>query len=203
MKKLNSSGFTLIELMLAMTLFSAVMVVATVGFIGMNRSFARGVIRKELSEATQAANESVTRSIRAQGVTVVPQSCNEVAPNPDCYPGWSAVCLGQVRYLWQNSGGGDSLYKDSAPSCSSAPSSTKERILSERYKAQKFEIIKDPVKQGLFRVKGVFSTKDPDALTMTDDDIYTLSCKGSSSSASVSTCAVEKFSFVVNARGLE
>ena len=34
----NSEGFTLIELMLAMTIFSAVMVVATVGFIGMNRT---------------------------------------------------------------------------------------------------------------------------------------------------------------------
>ena len=37
----NSEGFTLIELMLAMTIFSAVMVVATVGFIGMNRTFNR------------------------------------------------------------------------------------------------------------------------------------------------------------------
>ena len=97
LKKNDIKGFTLVELMLAMTVFSTVMVIATVGFIGMSRTFNRGLIRKDLSEYSQSATEDITRTIRGLGSTANFTNCN--AGEPAC-PGSGddmAICFGTFR----------------------------------------------------------------------------------------------------------
>ena len=83
-KILNSKGFTLIELMLAMALFTTVLVITTVGFIGINRTFSKGLVRKQLSESVQRTTEDITRTLRAEGTRVSELSDNRVMGTTTC-----------------------------------------------------------------------------------------------------------------------
>lgn len=209
-KKLNTQGFTLIELMLAMTIFSAVMVIATVGFIGMNRTFNRGLIRKELSESSQGVAEDVTRVIRNLGVNVSAQNCS--SGDADCVPDWSSVCIGSTRYSWRAVSDEGGLFKDQITSCD-GPITDKKNIMSDRYVVRDFKIEKimrtvssstTPFSDSLFRISGVFTTADDSALSLGDPlafDPSAVRCLGTSRVATVRTCAVERFNFVINARG--
>ena len=203
----NSEGFTLIELMLAMTIFSAVMVVATVGFIGMNRTFNRGLIRKELSEYSQTVTEDVTRSVRG-GANVRVDNCIE--GDYGCLTDRTVICVGAVRYLWNGSGLPGGLYKDSPSSCD-APFSDVRTVMPSRYVVRDFKIERIenttlPVGVSfpttLFKVSGVFTTADDDALFFGNPtfDPDQVKCLGTTEAATVRTCSVERFNFVINGR---
>lgn len=207
-RRMNVKGFTLVELMLAMTVFSAVMVVATVGFIGMNRTFNRGLIRKDLSQYSQTVTEGITRDVRSIGPTVAVDSCAEGAT--DCVTDRSAVCLGAARYTWNGSGEPGGLYKDAPASCGDVLSSNAETVVADRYVVRDFKVerLTSPVTgagfpDSLFRVSGVFTTEDDDALFFGDPsfDPNQVRCLGTAQAAAVRTCAVERFNFVINARG--
>lgn len=197
-QRLNTEGFTLIELLLAMTVFTAVMVIATAGFIGMNRTFTRGMVRKSLSESVQQLNQDVTRSIRAQGQNANATLCGS-DESVSCKledTGWSAVCLGEVRYLWQSDNTG--MVKDGGNCLERATNGQKTAIFDDRFKVSRFNVEKVDGKAGLFRAYGTFTTSNTDALEFNADG--TASCKGSAVNAAVGTCAVENFSFIVSAR---
>lgn len=213
MKRMNRAGFTLVELLLAMTLFSAVMIVATVGFIGMNRTFTRSLIRKELSETAQAVTQDVTRGLRAEGINAEVRLCSETVSNPaNCYIRWSAVCVGGTRYIWRVGTTGIpttdpplGLYRDAGP-CTAPINSTKTLLLSDKYRVRHLRVtaLNSSNADGLFRVEGVFTTADQSALsTPAGGDPFTITCLGSSQAAGAQSCAVEKFNFVVSARNRE
>lgn len=201
----NRAGFTLIELLLAMTLFTTVMVVATVGFIAMNRGFNRGLIRKQLSEAVQSVNEDITRSVRAEGAkTINAVNCSGTSGG-SCPPnGWEAICLGRTRYVWKSAETG--LYKDLGPCSASVNINNSTLVLSERFSVKKFtlttvnlpsEITNEA--SGIVRVQGLFTTNTPSALT-TDQSGDPI-CKGSAENSAVNSCATESFNFLITARG--
>lgn len=194
LRKMNTKGFTLVELLLAMTLFSTVMVITTAGFIGMNRSFTRGVVRKELSEAAQNLNDDVSRAVRSQGVTDTVTQCDRSAP---CAAEWAAVCLGHVRFYWQP--GQTDLFRDGGD-CAEAIPDDRVSVLGNRYRVRAFEI-SEP-QSGLFRVQGVLTTNVGDNLLTVPagGDVFTTRCVGSAQNAAVATCAVEQFDFIVSAR---
>ncbi len=196
----DNRGFTLIELLLAMTLFSTVMIIATTGFVGMNRSFNRGVIQKELSEASQSIADNITQSLRAEGTGSQVQLCDENSSDPgNCLVGWSAVCFGQVRYLWSVSSNNSGMSKDTGP-CSEPLSNDAITVLNERYRVRAFEVSKIDT-AGLFRVRGVFTTRDQSGLTAFDQaDPFATTCLGTSQAVAARTCSVEKFSFIISAR---
>lgn len=192
LKKINSQGFTLIELMLALSIFSLVMLIATTGFIGINRTFTRGLIRKQLSQTVQFVSDDTTRIVRTNI-----QTAATLCSGSDCPNGWSALCFGgTVRYIWQDSGG---MFRDNN-TCSAVPDSTKKQIVDSRFKIQTLSVT--PSSDYLFNIHGVISTTDPDAFTqkpVTNPD--TLQCLGTAQSSSVRTCAIQKFDFLVNSRG--
>lgn len=65
MKKLNSqSGFTIIELLLALAFFSFILLFATAGFIQINRSYSKGLTVKQIHETGRNVIEDIARSIR-------------------------------------------------------------------------------------------------------------------------------------------
>jgi prepilin-type N-terminal cleavage/methylation domain-containing protein len=205
----NSGGFTLVELLLAMTLFSSVMVVATVGFIGMNRAFTRGTIKKQLSESVQLVTDEASRSIRQGSVLTEPLSCSE-SDSPtkqNCPSGWSALCFASnVRFFWKSVGDdttSNSLYKDTSNDCSKAPNvATAARLMGPRFRM--LQLVAEPVgAAGLVRLKGVATTVDRAALTeLVNNDPTSVQCQGSANAAS-RTCAVESFSFIVGGRAVK
>jgi prepilin-type N-terminal cleavage/methylation domain-containing protein len=203
----KAEGFTLIELTLAMALFSAVLVVATAGFIGMNRTYSRGIIKKELSQSIQSVTEDLTRSVRSSGATE--SNCDSMPNN------LNGFTLGNVRYLWGSAG----LFRDTA-TCSDPQSGDARRLLDDRYTVELLST--DTLADGLYKVQGVFRTTNAEAFTVSvrqgdgssvnkpldqaiaSNDSYdkqTIACRGTAETAAVRTCAVENFSFIVNSRG--
>ena len=207
LKKNDIKGFTLVELMLAMTVFSTVMVIATVGFIGMSRTFNRGLIRKDLSEYSQSATEDITRTIRGLGTNANFTNCN--AGEPAC-PGsgdYSAICFGTFRYAWGVNSGKKGLYKDAPSSCNEELSADAKAIVSDRYVVRSLSIAEIPsggpaMPVSLFAISGVLTTSDDDAIVLPPEVAENeIRCRGTAEAATVRTCSVEKFNFTVNARG--
>lgn len=204
MKSADTNGFTLVELMLAMVLFSLTMVIATAGFIGMNRSYNRSVIRKQLSESLQMLAAELTQTIQTDGRALnkykkCPEGTGSTTVTCPTVASDEVLCFAGTRYVW----GSESLYKQtgSASVCNSSTSdyrSSGSQIVNPRFKVQALAVA--PVQgQELFSVSGVLRTKDDNAFNNLGDPTQ-IACKGSSSGLA-QTCAVERFRFMVRARG--
>ncbi|CAN5698561.1 hypothetical protein BH23PAT2_BH23PAT2_03210 [soil metagenome] len=89
---LNASGFTIIELMLAMTVFSLVLVAASVGLIQIGRMYYRGVITTRTQDNTRLVIDEISRSIQFTGGDIL------FSNNPD--EDHRAVCIGSTRYSY-------------------------------------------------------------------------------------------------------
>lgn len=200
--RLGRSGFTLVELLLAMTIFVTVMVVSTTGFIAMNRTFTRGTIKKQLSEAVQRTTEEITRDVRQlpqQSGSAISCAQNRT-PDPACPVdnSWSALCITGARYVWKGDGG---LWKDAKPCSDPVATNGSRKLVDERYKVAALAVTSTTKSENhLFRITGTFRTADDEAfINLTPAD--TVKCKGSAASSAVKACAVERFDFIINARG--
>jgi prepilin-type N-terminal cleavage/methylation domain-containing protein len=197
-RNLNSQGFTLTELMLAMVLFSTVLVVSTVGFIGMNRTFSRGTIKRQLSQDIQTVSTDITRTLRLQPVGgSLPEYCNG---GVGCSTAdLQTLAFGSVCYLWPMATAPDrgGLYKKSG-SCNSASDTV--QIMGSRYMVRSMEVSSVGVDDSIYRFSGIFSTLLDEAIRF-DNTGKVLSCKGTAESPEVASCAVQKFEFSINRQG--
>lgn len=57
-------GFTAIELLIAMAVFSFVLTLSTLGFIQINQLYQRGVATRQVQDATRYLQEDITRTLR-------------------------------------------------------------------------------------------------------------------------------------------
>jgi len=200
-----------------MGLFSVILVVSTAGFIGINRTYTRGAIRKQLSESVQRLSSDLSQELaRPQTLGVGGAACG--VDGVDCPEnGFKAICLSGVRYTWYNTtddNGG--LYKDTKE-CGArveTSDSTTAEVVDGRYVVEALDFL--PVgssSSGLYQLKGIIRTRTSAALTTTDNsgnladerdlptwDPYKIKCKGSSAGNIVQTCAVESFDIVINSR---
>ncbi len=193
MKSRNTKGFTLVELMLAMSLFISILVISTTAFVGINRTFSRGVTRKQLSEAAQRTVEEVTRSIREGG------SKPEITTVTD----YGAVCNSQACFVWKTPSTDNGLIKTVSNDVTNASGAYK--IVDDRYKVDFIKIDKLPVTDDnkLYRISGVMRIIEDEAFTIESDyyssqDPSKINCKGTTEVGASRSCALEKFEFVVN-----
>ena len=209
----NQNGFTLTELMLAMVLFSTVLVISTVGFIGMNRAFNRGIIKKQLSEGVQAVSDDISRSLRAQPNTSEPISCDGVDLKCANYiKDWKTLKIGTICYAWQTPGSDPAVHakggiRRSVGACTEESGKTTE-ILSSRYVVREGIAVSklsgsNIAGDELYSVKGIFSTSENSAIHFADPNIPgdNLRCKGTAEDSNVPTCAVQNFNLIINPRG--
>ncbi len=186
MMDMNKRGFTLVELMLAMSLFIFVMMVATVGFVGINRTFTKGMVRKDLSEGVQRLTESITLTIRNEGQLANLQEAADAGEN------LSQLCASHTCYVW---GKGVGLKKTKGE--------VTEVVLDERYKVDFLKVTS--LTGDLYRVSGIVRTNEDSDFNYDKDkypnDTQEISCKGSAEVGVSKNCALEKFSFVVSVGG--
>lgn len=223
MSRLSQSGFTLVELMLAMALFSVIMIVSTTGFIAINRTYTRGAIKKQLNGSIRNLESDVSATLRNPQSN--PTYCkHDTAAPPDCADSpFNMNCISGARYFWKSVdgiSGNSGLYRDSG-SCSGASFVTPNidsavRLVDERFVVEKFTIT--PLQNYLFQVTGVLRTVDGSAQTLTDNlgsikpseqtppvtqiDPFKIKCKGSSAGSIVQSCAVQSFDFIINSRAI-
>jgi Tfp pilus assembly protein FimT len=201
---LTDQGFTLVELMLSMTIFIALMVLATMGFVGMSRTVQRGLIHKGLSEAVQLTTEELTIALRTAS-SMEPLKCTPGSTEQGCgsIANWHRLCAGFDRFMWQDDDDGPyGLYQDNK-SCYQGVNVTGNdpdtiKLVNERYRVRRLEVVPSNVAR-LFQVRGAFSTVDDDAFTSDNPD--TMACIGTAQSKTLANnCAIEKFDFIVSTR---
>lgn len=204
-KRVNQQGFTLVELLLSMTIFTTVMVISTAGFIAMNRSFTRGTVRKQLSEAVQRTTEDITRTLRNMPQNAVAQSEKREGDT------WEVLCLAGARYYWPIGDEATGLYRDTN-SCTEKVEGVEGRLelVDDRYHVAKLEvtnirpadtIAKEQLSGALFKVSGTFRIVGQDTIFHDVNDPEKVRCQGGALNSAARTCAVERFSFIINARG--
>ena len=84
----NSTGFTIVELLLATIVFSAVLTITVSAFLGLGRLFFKGVSGTSTNEAAKQALDDVADSIR---------SASSLSNRQEDY-GYRYFCLGNNRY---------------------------------------------------------------------------------------------------------
>jgi prepilin-type N-terminal cleavage/methylation domain-containing protein len=89
--KIKHRGFTIIELMIAMTVFSAAMVIVLAGVIVISRQYQQASNRVAMEEATRNIHQQIGDSIRFSGVSVTNSS-----PSGD----WVATCVGNLMFVY-------------------------------------------------------------------------------------------------------
>lgn len=209
--KSSQQGFTLIELMLAMALFATIMIITTAGFIGINRTYTRGTIRKQLSESVQRVEASLAATLRANQQAGNIEPCTSANDCLSGTSGFTALCLTGARYAWGSVGDNTGLFVDNQNCKDIFQASDATELVDQRYVVEylRVESLTNP---GLYSISGGIRTADDAAFTTDEGDLddsnlpanYTRSsvrCKGSSAGSIVQTCAVEHFSTVVNTRG--
>lgn len=91
----NQRGFTVIELLLATTFFSVIIMMVTAGFIQINRSYTRGTIVRNMQNNARVLFEDISRTIRDSTPGGLVYSNTQ--PYRICVPG--------IRYGWNQFNG--------------------------------------------------------------------------------------------------
>lgn len=202
----SSEGFTLVELMLAMTVFIAITMLFTAGFIAINRTFARTIVRKQLAESVQVVNEKITNTLRQNSLSSTPIPCSSndsscSSPSGGMTGEWQVLCVGEVRFYWGASAGG--MYADQQKNCEDDALDivNADTILDERFVIDAFTIHGVAGAGHLYSVAGVARTINDNAFNIDESDPFQTTCRGTTQSPFAQTCAIEKFSFIVNAQG--
>jgi len=87
----HESGFTIIELMVATTVFSVILLVVSSGIIQIGRQYFKGITNTRTQETTRAIIDEVSRSAQFAGNDF------SQATAPD---GKQIMCLGNTRYIF-------------------------------------------------------------------------------------------------------
>ncbi len=92
----NRAGFTLIELMLAMTFIAILMIAIAVSTIQVMHLYSKGLAIKSINQAGRDLGSSIKRDASGVGVVQTPI----VSPDASGAGGLGRLCLGSVSYLW-------------------------------------------------------------------------------------------------------
>src|SRR3990167_6447711 len=89
----QQTGFTIIELMIATTVFSLVLLICTFGLLQVSRVYYKGVTESRVQESLRNITDEISRAIQFSGQSVVP------TPSSPIVPGNGYVfCIGDQHY---------------------------------------------------------------------------------------------------------
>lgn len=94
----RSGGFTIVELMIATTVFSLVLVVLTVGVMEFTRSYYKGVTASSTQNAARTTIEDVTQGVQFSGLQVRPLDPKGPDGTSDPRLESHGFCVGSTRY---------------------------------------------------------------------------------------------------------
>lgn len=101
-KEKSSSGFTLIELMLASAVFALVLLIALNGFLQIGRLFYKGVSNTETQATARQIIDDLSGNIQVASEVSSQQSAN----------GYYYYCLGNYRYTYTRTAAGEAVMVD-------------------------------------------------------------------------------------------
>ncbi len=87
----NEQGFTILELLIATTVFSVILLIATAGIVQIGRNYYKGITSSRTQETARAIEDEVTRAIQVSGLTSISNGSNDEV---------QALCVGNTRYSY-------------------------------------------------------------------------------------------------------
>ena len=92
----STKGFTIIELLLAMTFISVLLLAIAMTIVQIANIYNRGMILKEVNITSRAIDDELTSALRTNGSFSLDASANRYVNNA-----WGGrLCVGQYSYVW-------------------------------------------------------------------------------------------------------
>ncbi len=171
--KNKSGGFTIIELMIAISIFALVLMALSAVMIQIGRAYYRSVYTSRTQDAMRNISDNITRSIQFSGNPVIKGSS----------PNFDAVCIGSTRYTYalnsEVGAGGQALWRDrvfASGSCdpldlSSIPTGNEgSELLSENMRLLAFSVEEVPGSTREYVVRIDVGYGDDDQMEGADED---------------------------------
>jgi prepilin-type N-terminal cleavage/methylation domain-containing protein len=167
----HQSGFTIIELLIATSVFSVILLVATTGIIRIGQTYHKGITQARTQETTRAVSEEITRSLQFSGTAI---EKDLPSPNQDKF------CMGKIRYTRYpgvkvtGAGVNEGLIAEKMPDIYSCPATPlqadRRQLLNQNMRLLNFKISDAGI--GLYRVDvriaygdaGLLSVYDPSTI---------------------------------------
>lgn len=216
--KTPQKGFTIIELLIATTVFSLVLLLATAGIMHVTKQYYQGVVQARVQETLRTVVDEIGESIRFSNADLsIPVSMPSQTQYGDGDPGrFGYFCMGAKRYsfvidrqlksggsnetnrhsrhvLWVDQPSGASPCNSIADLNSSPPTTDGRELLSENMRLTKFSIMDAGVpSSGTYKIDVGIAYGDDDLLEPT-----TRKCKVEAGSE---FCAYAEMSVIVTKR---
>lgn len=91
----DQKGFTILELIIASTVFSTIMLLATTGLIQIGRTYHKGQITAKTQEVTRSVSEEISREVQFSNEPIVPASVKSYGSGGVEV---QSFCIGNIRY---------------------------------------------------------------------------------------------------------
>lgn len=93
---MKKAGFTLVELMLAMTFISTLLLAIAMTIVQIANIYNHGMILKQVNQTSRAITQELDRAVRASSSFSTEPTDHQYVQNP-----WGGrLCLGQYSYVW-------------------------------------------------------------------------------------------------------
>jgi prepilin-type N-terminal cleavage/methylation domain-containing protein len=164
MIKLKNSGFTLIELMIAITAFSVILMVATFGIINIGRMYYKNITTSRTQEATRQVVQDISSTIQLTGGH--PDFTDD--PDPKDNGNFGKLCLGNnIRYIFYENyqlkeGSGRGLIRQTNVPCDNTTNFDGQELLAENMRL--LDLYVGPQDNG-YSIKARVAYGDNDLLT--------------------------------------
>jgi prepilin-type N-terminal cleavage/methylation domain-containing protein len=225
-KLIANQGFTIVELMIALTILSTLLVISTMVLMQISRIYTKGVNMANLQNATRTISGDITSALQFSGDS--PQNCTANDVLTTCYTrktnsGATTVftyCIGATRYsyiinaelgedaithvntnhvLWRDTmanSTGCPFLDITAPGRPAGSGSDGYEMAPSHTRLNRFYVTQNPANSGIYQVQIWMAYGDNDLMTPADGQGNT-NCYGSSGSQ---FCATSKSSTVVTRR---
>lgn len=104
-KKQNQKGFTIVELLIATSIFTTIVLLVTVGIVTMGRRYYKGLTTVRTQEAARSIESDISQMIQVSGnatlndYSVLKNGSNvPYTPVQDDYYGVRIICVGDIRF---------------------------------------------------------------------------------------------------------
>lgn len=100
--KKNQKGFTILELIIASTVFGVMLLLASAGIIQIGKIYYKGIVVNRTQEAVRVVVDDISRNYQTKPTGANPYSTSDSFGGGNGGPGSPrAVCIGQTRYTYQ------------------------------------------------------------------------------------------------------
>lgn len=199
-RSVGQEGFTIVELMVATTVFSVVLLLCTYGLLAIGRSYYKGVTISRTQETARLIIDDVTEAIQFNDGAVVVN-----------VPAARWYCIGSERYSFElnrvKTETNHVLVTDTVGGCSGGTGRSGQvdgnslalgftELMSTRMRLSRFEVIR--ISDNLYRVNVKVISGEDDMLVAADGDGVVDDCTNERSGSQF--CAVAELSTVVHKR---